>query len=405
MHRFGAVLLFVVGLLPAAANSAPRPLPEIRGADVSSLPRAEALGARFFRSNGEPDDALRILREHGVNTLRLRVWVASPDGYHNASKILPLAKRARALGFKLIVDFHYSDTWADPAHQTKPAAWETRSFDELVAAVHAHTLDLCRALSAQGTPADFVQIGNEINDGLLWPDGRVSTHRDGGDFTPLARLLQAGIGAAREAHPDTRIALQLGTAVDDKLIRWWFDGVRAAGVDWDLTALSYYPHLHGPPERLAPVLADVAARYGRPVLLMETAYPFTLENADRQRNMLSRPAQLISGYEATPEGQAAFLRAILDVVRRVPERRGAGVVYWEPTWIATEGNGWNNRDPRSGNNWENQALFDFSGRALAALDEFREPPPPSRPSAARRGGPRRSGRASPRRPRLISSPA
>jgi arabinogalactan endo-1,4-beta-galactosidase len=366
-----AALAFALGLLPGVTLAAPSPMPEIRGSDVSSLPRAEALGARFLRPDGEPADPLEILRDHGVNTLRLRVWVDSPDGYHNAARILPLAKRARALGFRLIIDFHYSDTWADPAHQIKPAAWEKLPFDELVAAVHAHTSALCRALATQGTPADFVQIGNEINDGLLWPEGRVSTRGD--DFAPLARLLQAGVRAAREAHPDTRIALQLGTAVDEKLVRWWFDGVRAAGVDWDLTALSYYPHLHGAPERLAPVLAAIAERYSRPVLIMETAHPFTLENADRQRNMLSRPAQLLSGYEATPAGQAAFLRAVFDVVRRIPDSLGAGVVYWEPTWIATEGNGWNNRDPRSGNNWENQALFDFSGRALPALSAFAEP--------------------------------
>lgn len=342
--------------------------PEIRGADVSTLAKAEALGARYFRADGTPADALTILREHGVNTLRLRVWVASPDGYHNAARILPLAKRARALGFRLIIDFHYSDTWADPAHQTKPAAWESLPFDELVAAVHAHTFELCRALAEQGSPADIVQIGNETNDGLLWPDGRVS--ENGNDFAPLARLLRAGIRAAREAHAETRIALQLGTAVDEKLIHWWFDGVRAAGVDWDYTALSYYPHLHGPPERLGPALANAAARYERPVLLMETAYPFTLENADAQRNMVGRPEQLLPDYAATPEGQSAFLQAVFKIVRQVPSARGAGVVYWEPTWLALKGNGWNNRDPRSGNNWENQALFNFTGRPLPALAAF-----------------------------------
>ncbi len=373
--QFASLLAFVSASSPCFANAAPLSPTEIRGADVSSLPRAEALGARFFRADGEAADPLEILRSHGVNTLRIRVWVDSPDRYHNAAHILPLAKRARSLGFRLIIDFHYSDTWADPAHQTKPAAWEKLALDELCAAVHAHTLDLCRALAAQDTPADLVQIGNEINDGLLWPEGRVSTHAKGGDFVPLARLLQAGIRAAREAHPETKIALQLGTAVDEKLIRWWFDGVRAAGVGWDYTALSYYPHLHGPPERLAPVLAATAARYACPVLIMETAHPFTLENADRQRNMVSRPAQLLSGYEATPAGQAAFLRAVFDVVRRIPEGRGAGLVYWEPAWTAVEGNGWNNRDPLSGNNWENQALFDFSGRALPAVSEFRQPGP------------------------------
>lgn len=358
-------------------SAAPSGLGEIRGADVSSLPKAEALGARYFRADDTPGDALELLRENGVNALRLRVWVDSPDAYHGAEQILPLAARAHALGFRLILAFHYSDTWADPARQEKPAAWQDLAFEELVAAVHAHTGKLCRALAAQGTPAAIVQIGNETNDGLLWPDGRVSTR--GNDFEPLARLLQAGIRAAREAHPDTRIALQVGSATDQSLVRWWFDGVRAAGIDWDITALSYYPHLHGPPEKLGPALAAIAARYQRPVLLMETAHPFTLENADRQPNIVSRAAQLFSGYTPTPEGQTAFLREVFRLVRAMPEGRGLGVVYWEPTWTAVRGNGWNNRDPRSGNTWENQALFDFAGRALPALAEFH--PPEARPRA------------------------
>lgn len=364
--------LLLSGLL--AAHGAPSGTMDspafIRGADVSSLPKAEALGARFFRADGAREDALRILRDHGVDTLRLRVWVSSPDGYHGSEQILTLARRARVLGFKLLVNFHYSDTWADPAHQTKPAAWTAHSFEELVAAVEEHTSALCRALAAQGTPADYVQIGNETNDGLLWPDGRVTGRPGGDDFTPLARLLQAGIRAAREAHPGTRIALHLGTSTDDALLRWWFDGVRAAGVDWDITGVSYYAYLHGPPSRLASSLAFLAKRYERPVLVLETAYPFTLENADAQRNIAGAPERLLPAYPATPEGQRAFLREVFAVARAVPDGRGAGVVYWEPAWLATPGNGWDNRDPRSGNGWENMALFDFGGRALPALEAF-----------------------------------
>lgn len=364
-------LLILPALLAASLASAEPPATTsfIRGADVSSLPKAEALGARFFRAEGEPEDALRILRDHGVDTLRLRVWVASPDGYHGTERILTLARRARALGFKLLVNFHYSDTWADPGKQTKPAAWSALSFDELVAAVREHTLSLCRALAAQGTPADYAQIGNETNDGMLWPDGRV-TGRGADDFGPLARLLQAGIGAVREAHPGTRVALHLGTSTDDALLRWWFDGVRAAGVDWDITGVSYYAYLHASPARLATSLAGLAERYERPVLVLETAYPFTLESADAQPNIAGDASRLLPAYPATPAGQAAFLRDVFDVVRSVPGGRGAGVVYWEPTWLATPGNGWDNHDPRSGNGWENMALFDFNGRALPALKAF-----------------------------------
>lgn len=366
-----STLLLLLALLPAATGVAVKP-PEpdfIRGADISSLPKAEALGARFYDAGGKAGDPLRILRDHGINTIRLRVWVESPDGYHRASQILPLARRARDLGLRLLIDFHYSDTWADPAHQKKPAAWLDLPFDALVSSVYDHTYALCHALAAQGTPADYVQIGNEINDGLLWPDGRI-TGRGADDFTPLARLLNAGIGAARSAHAGTRIALHLGTSTDDSLLRWWFDGVRAAGVDWDVSAVSYYAYLHGPPARLADSLATLASRYQRPVLVMETAYPFTLENADAQPNIAGDYGKLLTAYPATPDGQTAFMRDVFSVARAVPEGRGAGVIYWEPLWLATPGNGWDNRDPKSGNGWENMALFDFSGRALPALNAF-----------------------------------
>jgi arabinogalactan endo-1,4-beta-galactosidase len=373
MPALRTTLLFLLGLLPAAAGATASPQPDhIRGADVSSLPKAEALGARFYDADGKAGDPLRILRDQGVNTLRLRVWVLSPDGYHNAAHILPLARRARDLGLRLLIDFHYSDTWADPAHQAKPAAWRDLPFDALVSAVYDHTHAFCHALAAQGTPADYVQIGNEINDGLLWPDGRI-TGRGADEFAPLARLLNAGIRGVRSAHAATRIALHLGTSTEDSLLRWWFDGVRSAGVDWDVTAVSYYAYLHGPTSKLATSLGILAERYQRPVLVMETAYPFTLENADAQSNIAGDTGKLLDAYPATPEGQAAFMRDVFAVSRAVPDGRGAGVVYWEPLWLATPGNGWDNRDPQSGNGWENMALFDFSGRALPALKAFAPP--------------------------------
>lgn len=357
--------------LAVALSAAPAAETFLRGCDVSALAKAESLGARFAPAEGPPADPLAILSSHGVDTLRLRVWVASPDGWHDADAIVPIAVRARALGLRLLLTFHYSDTWADPAHQTKPAAWRDLGPDALADAVREHTRSVCAALVAAGAPADFVQIGNEINDGLLWPDGRISAHRD--DFSRVARLLRAGIEGARAAHPPTRVALHLGDAVDENLIRWWFDGVRAAGVEWDFTGLSYYPHLHGPPARLKESLARVAARYGKPVLVLETAHPFTLRNADTQPNLVGRREQLRSGHDATPAGQAAFLREVIDAVRAVPGGLGAGVFWWEATWTPQPGNGWDNRDPRSANNWENQALFDFHGRALPALREFAAP--------------------------------
>src|SRR5690606_31642149 len=167
-----AALLAAVVPLAVASPAHAGPGLAIRGADVSSLAKSEALGGVYRYADGRRGDALAILRDAGVNHIRLKVWVNPADGYNTKRQVLAIAARAKALGQKVLVDFHYSDTWADPGKQTKPAAWENLSFDELRQAVYDHTADVLGALAAQGTPADMAQIGNELNGGLLWPDGR-----------------------------------------------------------------------------------------------------------------------------------------------------------------------------------------------------------------------------------------
>lgn len=335
-----------------------------RGADVSSLPKSEAFGGRWYDFAGNARDPLAILRDNGVNVIRLKVWVNPADGYNTKARILPLARRIKSLGMDLLIDFHYSDTWADPGKQYKPAAWRSYSFDRLRQAVYDHTYDVLSALQAQGTPADLVQVGNEIDDGMLWEDGRASTN-----WGNLAALLNAGVAAVKAVSAQTQVILHLAEGGDNSLFRWWFDNAIARGVRFDVIGVSYYPYWHGPLSGLQANLNDIAARYGKPVLVVETGYPFTTGNDDHQGNMVTSP-QPYSGYPATPEGQAAMVRAVMNVVKAVPNGRGLGVLYWEPTWTAVPGSGWDPADPRSGNGWENQALFDFDDRALPALREF-----------------------------------
>lgn len=344
----------------------------IKGGDVSSLAKGESLGGVYRTAGGTRGDALAILAGNGMNLVRLRVWVASPDGFHGAADILPMARRAHALGLRLLLTFHYSDTWADPAQQTKPAAWAALSAADLRAAVYDHTYALCAALAAQGTPADYVEVGNEINDGLLWPEGRLSTQ--GYAFSALAPYLQSGIAAVRAASPTTAVVLHIAQGGNWDTVRWWFDGVKGAGVAWDYIGLSYYPYWHGTLTALESTVTQAAAYFQKPVLICETAYPFTLNAGDSQGNVIGLSTQLTAGYAATATGQAAMLRAIFDILDRVPAGRGAGVVYWDATWTVRTGNGWNNLDATSGNNWENQALFDYTGRALAAQTVFAELP-------------------------------
>ncbi|MEV6104502.1 glycosyl hydrolase 53 family protein [Streptomyces sp. NPDC051940] len=337
----------------------------VRGVDVSSLPKNEDHGALYRRADGSPGDALDILRGAGADYARLKVWMDPADGYNDKAHVLAMARRIKAQGMKLLVDFHYSDAWADPGKQNKPAAWASYGYEQLRTAVHDHTYDVLSALKAQGTTADMVQIGNEINGGLLWPDGSWE------HWPQLAGLLTAGSDAAKEVSASTRVALHLAEGGDNGGTRWWFDQAVAYDVPFDVIALSFYGYWHGVLSDLQANMDDVAARYGRDVLVAETAYAFRLDSDDPLENIIDRRDELVASYPATPAGQSAWLRDVMNVVEAVPGGRGLGVVYWEPAWTAVAGSGWDPADPASGNAWENQALFGYDDRALPAMDRFR----------------------------------
>ena len=339
----------------------------IRGADVSSLKKSEDLGGSYRDENGVTGDALQILKEHGVNYLRLKVWVNPADGYNNQARVLHMAHRIKDQGLKLLVDFHYSDAWADPAKQFKPVAWKDYTFGQLIQAVYDHTYEVGHALRQQGTPADMVQVGNELNNGMLWPDGKTP------QWDNLTALLKSGCDAVKAAHPSTTIMLHLAEGGNNTGARNWFDNVSARGVEFDLIGLSHYTYWHGSLADLQYNLNDLAARYRKDVVIAETAYPFTLAEADAQKNVVHSEDQLTPGYPATEVGQGANLHDVMAVVRAVPNGRGLGVFYWEPTWTAVPGNGWDPVDPASGNEWENQALFNYSHRPTLAMNEFMVP--------------------------------
>ncbi|MEV0258108.1 glycosyl hydrolase 53 family protein [Streptomyces sp. NPDC050732] len=336
----------------------------VKGGDVSTLAKNEAHGATYRYADGTSGDALAILKSAGMNYARLKVWVNPADGYNNKAKVLATAARAKARGMKLLVDFHYSDSWADPGKQNKPAAWASHGYSQLTKDVYDHTYDVLNALKAQGTTADMVQIGNELNAGMLWPEGSTD------NWAQLAGLLTSGARAAKAVSSGTRVALHLAEGGDNAGTRWWFDQAVSRGVPFDVIALSYYGYWHGPLNELQANLDDAAARYGKPVLVAETAYAHTLANGDGLENNLARTDQLAAGYPATPAGQAANLRDVMNVVEAVPGGRGLGVVYWEPAWTAVDGSGWDPADPSSGNAWENQALFGYDRQLLPAARWF-----------------------------------
>jgi arabinogalactan endo-1,4-beta-galactosidase len=333
------------------------------GADISSLQHGEDLGAKYYYANGTAGDPLQIIKDNGVNYARLRIWVNPKNGYNNQAKVLTFAKAVKAKGLKLMIDFHYSDTWADPGHQTTPAAWANHTISQLQTDVYNYTYGVCNALKAQGTTPDSVQIGNEINTGMLWPQGQVVNN----NFTNLALLLKSGYNATKACNSGTQVIIHTADADSDSNARWFYDGIKAQGVNWDITGLSYYCYWHGTMANMSNVVADMRTRYGKSVIIAETAYPFTTANVDSEGNSISSSTPC-AGYPATTTGQSNNFRDVLAAART----GGAiGVFYWEPTWIATTGNGWDPTNPSSGDGWDNQALFNAKGVANPAQAQFK----------------------------------
>jgi len=318
-------------------------------ADLSSLDEVEA-GLAVFRDANGPGDALAILKAQGLETIRLRLFHAPDELRDSLDDVKSLARRAHDLGYRILLNLHYSDTWADPAHQTKPAAWEGLPIEALRDSVYAHTAGALAALDAQGTPPDIVQIGNEISTGMLWDTGRVGGAFDiPAQWEAFSSLLAAGIAAVRETG-SSRIMIHNDRGGDPSGAQWFFDRLTPFALDYDFIGLSYYPFWHGPLDNLRQTVRLLNARYQKPVLIIETAYPWTLLWNDNQHNQVGLPSHVLPGFPATPEGQADFLAALWSIAP-------AGVCYWSGELISA---------PLRSSSWENLALFDFDGRVLPA---------------------------------------
>lgn len=346
-----AIARWVVALAAGTAALATEPF--YRGADVSALPVLERHGAKFS-CGGREGDALALLRAEGANAYRLRLFVdPQPRGIvdNSLDYTIALARRVKAGGAAFMLDLHYSDTWADPAKQAKPAAWEGLSFEALVAQVGAYTRAVLERFEREGLRPDFVQVGNEITNGLLWPEGRLSW-TEGADHVAererFARLLKAGVDAVPRGPGQPQIVLHIESGADLAKACIWVRTVVEAGIACDVLGLSYYPDWHGGLAAYRDTLAALAREFGRPIMVVETAYP-------------SRPARFFEGkpgldWPLTPAGQAQFLRDVVAAVRTLPGGLGRGVWYWHPESIPVEGlRAWHEGAC---------ALFDTQGRML-----------------------------------------
>ncbi|HWV47968.1 MAG TPA: glycosyl hydrolase 53 family protein [Microbacterium sp.] len=367
----------------------------IRGADVSMTAEVEALGGAYSDDQGKRD-LFEALAAHGVNLARLRVWVDPHSeggdpylgGTNDLETTLALARRARAAGLSLMIDLHYSDFWCDPKKQSLPKAWRNLSFDQVSDVVGQHTADVLAAVRAEAGAPEWVQIGNETTNGMLWPWGRTPRYdlesrsfagatadewRD--SFDRLSFLLRAGADAARVTSAESKLILHLDAGGAGDLYERWFDEITARDVDFDAIGLSYYPLWHGSLADLEANMAHITRRYDKDAIVVETAYAHRPDNPGAT-SMFDAEAANRFGYPATVDGQSAFLAELGRTIARVPDGRGLGAVYWEPAWLPVSGTTWASRAgmeygddvAEPGNGWANQGLFDFEGRALSSLD-------------------------------------
>jgi arabinogalactan endo-1,4-beta-galactosidase len=336
------------------------------GADVSALERIEQ-GGGVFRDGGKPGDAIAILRAHGGGIFRLRLFVNPNDSdvqVNDLAYTIRMARRVKAAGARLLLDFHYSDTWADPGRQTTPAAWASLGMDSLAQRLAGYSTDVITQLKQAGALPDIVQVGNEVDDGLLWPLGQLYGAGDTTvQWTQFTRLLKAGISGVRAAlgpGDSVRIMLHYSQGGSSGGTQWFFDHMDAYGVPYDLIGLSYYPWWHGTLAQLQNNLVATALRYGRDVAVVETSYPWRAGGWESIAATGSNLAAMT--WTVSPDGQAQFLRDVLGAVAAVPNGHGAGVVWWYPEAIQVPGlNVWGGGS---------LALFDAGGDILPAAGEF-----------------------------------
>ena len=365
----------------------------IKGMDLSTLLEVEACGGRFY-DHGIAGDAMEILQRCGMNLVRLRLWnhPYTPEGKPfgagtcDLPRVMTLARRAKHLGVDWLLDFHYSDFWADPGKQVPPRAWQGLDLAGLEQAVYQYTKEVLTTLAQANLTPAMVAVGNELSNGLLWPTGKTP------HFDAIARLVSAGIRAVREIAPASKVMVHLDNGGNNALYRNWFDSYLAeGGVDFDIIGLSYYPFWHGSMEALSANMNDIALRYGKDLIVAETSTGFTTEDyacyeqlPPEGRKGMGATAELAeqAGVDMTPEGQSAFLQRLMETIQTVPEGRGKGFIYWEPCWLPVPGSQWASDEAIAymkekgpgGNEWANQALFDYEGNSLPALTTIRDFP-------------------------------
>jgi arabinogalactan endo-1,4-beta-galactosidase len=361
--------------------------PFIVGADLSMLDRILVRGDRYSLDGQPVDDVVSLFRQSGFDWARLRLF-HSPSGHgaqcNDLAYTLKLAKTLHTAGYKLLLDLHYSDTWADPGKQYTPKAWAGLSFSELEQAVYEYTVDVLKALAKEGIRPEMVQVGNEITPGMLWEHGRVAdahstntvhwqqneSSNNKEAWGRFGKLLKAGVSGVRDTlGTASEIMLHIDRGGDIETNRWFFDNILEQGIDFQAIGESYYPFWHGMPDQLAETLDFLGKRYGKDLYLAEVAYPHCFH--EMYKEALSGDQEgwekLTRKYPLSPEGQEAFLRDVATIVQK--SSHGRGLFYWAPEWIPPQVPGVEDEGDAPAC-WA-RSLFDAKGNALPALNVFK----------------------------------
>jgi len=303
-----------------------------KGADVGWLSEMESNGTKFYDEEGQAQDCLQILKDHGINSIRLRVWVNPANGWCGKDDVVTMAKRASAMGFRIMIDFHYSDGWADPGQQRKPAAWNNHDFAQLQKDVYDHTYEVLSALKANGVTPEWVQVGNEITNGMLWPDGKMANR------VQLVQLINQGYAAVKAVDKNIQVIIHLNNGASNSMYRSWFDATLKDGVRFDIIGMSLYPERKDwqtASNQCIANMKDMAARYGKSVMICEIGF-----------------------YASEPQISKDLLVKMIEGCEAIPDGRGLGVFYWEPESFTQH---------------YDRGAWQPDGKPTIAMDAFRTP--------------------------------
>lgn len=341
------------------------------GVDVSELQVLQQHGA-VYRDRGIAQSPYTIFRENGINWMRIRLFV-HPSGVGPLTNDLPytiaLAQKVKKNGFHLLLDLHYSDSWADPSQQYVPKAWSGLNHKQLVDEVRKYSRETLLTLSAADAAPDMVEIGNEITNGMMWEDGRVTpSSEDETQWTHLTDLIKAGISGVDEAFPSRKppqIMIHIDRGGDVQESRLFYDHLLAHGIRFDVIGLSDYPWWQGSLQQLAANLSSLAEAYHKPIIVVETGFPWSPQpiGAKGHNYDAKETEAKVLHFPATPDGQAQYMQQLIATIRATPNGLGDGVFYWAAAWI--HNGGWG--APPWSKDWEHRALFDEKGNALPAL--------------------------------------